>query len=175
MEFEEFKDAVDTSLCDTKHTLWNNIYEDEIANLPREINLVSDLKLEEEEQTIGLLSIIVIFFLIVLFSLMQNVFFFIVNFKENDSLKMINDPMKIIKIETTKEIKEVKTNDSIILSKFEETYEFKKKDANTIKKNRNLKGKRRKKNVIIKDKQEEQEEQEDCIDVETISGEIPGN
>lgn len=84
---------------------------------------------------------------------------------------MIIDPMDIMKIEIIKEIKEEKINDLIILPK-EETYEFKRKDTNITKKNRNLKEKRKKKNVIIKDKQEEQE---DCIDVETISDEIPGN
>lgn len=86
---------------------------------------------------------------------------------------MINDPMDIMKTEPIKEIKEEKVDDLIILPKLcQETYEFKRKDTNITKKNRNLKEKRKKKNVIIKNKQEEQE---DCIDIETISDEIPGN
>ncbi|XP_011260798.1 uncharacterized protein LOC105254042 isoform X2 [Camponotus floridanus] len=149
VEFEEFKDVVDMSLCDTKHT-WNNMYEGEIANLPQEVNLGPDLKLEEEEQKT-------------------------VNFTRKDGKKdifeMMHFPMEIIKTETTKEIKEEKVNDSIILSKLvQETREFERKDANTAKKSRNIKGKRKKRDVIIKDKQEEQE---DCIDVETISDEVP--
>lgn len=45
------------SLCDTKHALWNNMYEGKIANLPQEVNLGPDLKLEEEKQRTGLLSV----------------------------------------------------------------------------------------------------------------------
>lgn len=160
------------SLCDTKHTLWNNMYEGEIANLPQEVNLGPDLKLEEEEQRTGLLSVIVVFFFLSSFFYAKCIFF-IVNLKKKDIFEMMHFPMEIIKTETTKEIKEEKVNDSIILSKLvQETREFKRKDANTAKKNRNIKGKRKKKDVIIKDKQEEQE---DCIDVETISDEVPGN
>lgn len=164
------------SLCDTKHTLWNNMYEGEIANLPQEVNLGPDLKLEEEEQRTGLLSSnCCIFFLLSFFY--AKCIFFIVNFTKKDEKKdifeMMHFPMEIIKTETTKEIKEEKVNDSIILSKLvQETREIERKDANTAKKSRTIKGKRKKRDVIIKDKQEEQE---DCIDVETISDEVPGN
>lgn len=68
MGFEEFKD-VDMSLCDSKYMLWNN-NEEETKNLSQKSNLGSELKLEEEEQRIGLLLVIV-FFLIILFSLMH--------------------------------------------------------------------------------------------------------
>jgi len=50
------------------------MYEGEIANLAQEVNLGPDLKLEEEEQRTGLLSVIVVFFSYRLF-FMQNAFF----------------------------------------------------------------------------------------------------
>lgn len=73
MGFEEFKDVVDMSLCDSKYMLWNNIYEEEkfIANLSQESYLGPELKLEKEEQRIGLLLVIVYFFLIILFFFMH--------------------------------------------------------------------------------------------------------
>lgn len=178
MELEDFNDIINMNLFDTKHTLWNNMHEEETANfLQEEINLGPEVKLKEDEQRTGLLSVIVTYFssyCLVHFDA-RCISFFVANFEEENTHKMIDDTMEInIKTETTKETKEDKVNDlSILPELFQEANEFKKKGANATKKNRNLKGKRKKeKSVITKDKQEEQE---DCIDVETISDEIPGN
>ncbi|XP_070160327.1 uncharacterized protein [Polyergus mexicanus] len=145
MELEDFNDIINMNLFDTKHTLWNNMHEEETANFSQEeINLGPEVKLKKDEQR--------------------------ANFEEENTHKMIDNTMEInMKTELTKE---EKVNDlSILPELFQETHEFKKKGANATKKNRNLKGKRKKeKSVITKDKQEEQE---DCIDVETISDEIP--
>lgn len=87
---------------------------------------------------------------------------------------MTHDTMKIdIETIAKKEIKEEKVNDLIILPELsQETHELEEKNPYIASKSRNLKGKRKKKtNEIIKYKQEEQE---DCIDIETISDEIPG-
>lgn len=63
MELGDLNDIMDMNLFDTKHTLWNNMHEEETANFAQEeIDLGPELKLKKDEQRAGLLSVIVMYF-----------------------------------------------------------------------------------------------------------------